>query len=423
MSGAGDGRAARRGTRRSYSSGARGLPGRVPLGVATMATPRRTPPRRLALLAALALAVLAAPALYLAGRSGDEAATGPGGPAPAGPGEQLLVLAEFGPTVDEIFLVPAGDPSDRTSVARVEHASGWGIHPAPEMAGAIAAYTVLPPDARPERDSPAELWLLDVESGERTRLARDADLLAAPALARDGAAVVYRTSTGDEQSLVRVDLQSRSRRVLHTARTPFGLFPVALTPGGDLLFSEISSDGTVLHAVPLEGGEPRSLFRASAHIARDWRLSPDGTALSYLAPVPLTERIVHRLHVAALAPGAAPAQPAPGGDLASEQYGPVWRPRENAITVGGEAASRAAGAVTLPLTGSGGPTELAAPPAGFDVPLGWSPDGRVLAVRSFGGRNAADPGAESVALVDGSGARRAVPARAQLIFLGWWTYD
>ena len=395
----------------------------MPLGVATMATPRRTPPRRLAFLAALALAVLAAPALYLAGRSGDEPAAGPGGAVPAGPGEQLLVLAEFGPAVDEIFLVPARDPSDRTPVASVEHASGWGIHPAAEMAGALAAYTVLPPDARPERDSPAELWLLDVESGERTRLARDADLLAAPALSRDGAAVVYRTSGGGEQSLVRVDVQSRSRRVLHTARTAFGLFPVALTPGGELLFSEISGEGTVLSAVPLDGGEPRSLFRASAHIARDWRLSPDGTALSYLAPVPLAERVVHRLHVAALAPGAAPVQPDAGGGGAGEQYGPVWRPGGGAVTVGGEAASSATGAVTLLLSGPGGATELAAPPAGFDVPLGWSPDGRILAVRSFDGRNSTDPGAESYALVDGSGARRAVPARSQLLFLGWWTGD
>ena len=387
-----------------------------------MATPRRTPPRRIAFLAGLALAVLAVPVLYLAGRAGDEPATAPQGPAPAEPGEQLLVLAEFGTSVDEIFLAPSGDPSDRTPVASVEHAPGWGIHPATEMAGALAAYTVLPPDARPERDSPAELWLLDVESGERIRLARDADLLAAPALSRDGAAVVYRTSSDGEQSLVRVDVQSRSRRVLHTTRTAFGLFPVALTPGGDLLFSEISGEGTVLHAVSLDGGEPRPLFRASAHIARDWRLSPDGTALSYLAPVPLAERVVNRLHVAALATGAAPAQPDAGGGT-GEQYGPVWRPGGGAVTVGGEAASGATGAVTLLLDGSGGRAELAAPAAGFDVPLGWSPDGRMLAVRSFDGRNSTDPGTESYAVVDGSGARTAVPARSQLLFLGWWTGD
>lgn len=387
-----------------------------------MATPRRTPLRRPALLAVLALVALAAPALYLAGRAGEDPAAEPSGAPPAGARAQHLVLAEFGPTSDEIFVAPAADPSDRTPVARVEHAAGWGIRPAPEMAGGLAAYTVLPPGARPQRDSPAELWLLDVASGERTRLARDADLIAAPALARDGAAVVYRTSSGDEQSLVRVDVASRARRVLHSARTSFGLFPVAVTQGGELLFSELSDAGTALHAVPLEGGEPRSLFHASEHIARDWRLSPEGTAISYLAPLPLAERVVHRLHVAALGPGGAPAQPlAAGGAAASEQYGPVWRPGGGAITVGREAAaSPASGAVTLLLDGAGDPVELAAPEAGFDVPLGWSPDGRMLAVRSFDGRNSTEPGTEQFALVDLSGARRAIPTRSQLLFLGWW---
>ncbi len=387
-----------------------------------MATPRRTPPLRLALLVSLALLALAAPALYLAGRGGDGPASDPSGTGTGGSGEQLLVLAVFGPNVDEILVAPADDPSDRTAVARAEHAPGWGIHPAPEMAGALAAYTVLPPDARPERDSPAELWLLDVASGERARLARDADLLAAPVLARDGTVVVYRTSSGSEQSLVRVDVASRTRRVLYTASTPFGLFPVAVTPAGDLLFSQISGAGTGLHAVSLQGGEPRALLRASPHVARDWRLSPDGSALSYIAPVPLAERVVHRLHVATLAGGEAIRPASSAGVAATEQYGPVWRPGGGAITVGREAAASAAtGALTLTLDGSAGPTELAAPAAGFDVPLGWSPDGRTLAARSFDGRNSADPGMEELTLIDASGARRAVRARSQVVFLGWWT--
>ena len=395
----------------------------MPLGVATMATPRRAPLLRFAVLASLALLALAAPALYLAGRGGDERVPGPPGPVSGGPGEHFLVLAVFGPGVDEILVAPAADPSDRTAVARAEHAPGWGIRPAPEMAGALAAYTVLPPDARPERDSPAELWLLDVASGAQARLARDADLLAAPVLDRDGTAVVYRTSSGSEQSLVRVDLATRTRRVIHTVSTPFGIFPVAVTPRGDLLFSRISRSGTDLHAVSLDGGEPRVLLRASPHVARDWRLSPDGSALSYLAPVQLAERVVHRLHVATLAPDAEATRPdSAAGIAATEQYGPVWRPGGGAVTVGGEAAaSAAAGALTITLDGSAGPTELAAPARGFDVPLGWSPDGRTLAARSFDGRNSVDPGREEFTLIDVSGGRRAVRARTQVLFLGWWT--
>lgn len=391
-----------------------------------MATPLRLPLRRPALLAALSLVAIAAIALYFAGRSGDDDGAAPPASPGTGPAESLLVLAEFSRAADEIFVAPAGDPADRTAIATVDHAPGWGINPAAEMAGSLAAYTVLPAGALPQRDSPAELWLLDVASGERTRLARDADLLAAPVLAPDGTAVVYRSTDGTEQRLVRVDLASRARRVLHTARTDFGVFPVATTPGGDLLFSEISTAGTDLHAVSLHGpgaGGPRHVLHASPYIARDWRLAPDGGTLSYLAPEPLAERVVHRLHVATLETGGASKQSAPlvGEAATSEQYGAVWRPDGAAITIGLEAVAGPAAAVTLPLDDTASPAYLAAPEAGFDVPLGWSPDGRMLAVRSFDGHNSADPGREQLTVIELAGARRAIPSRSQLLFLGWWT--
>ena len=391
-------------------------------------------PRRLrlpALFIALPLLALAVVLLLVLGRGDDEPGARQAGERTPGSGAPLVVLAEFGPGADEVFVAPADDPADRTPVATVEHAPGWGINPAPEMAGSLAVYTVLPPEARPRRDSPAELWLLDVASGERTRLARDADLLAAPALARDGSAVVYRSSAGGAQDLVRIDLESRARRVLHSVRTEFGVFPVAVTPtsldgGGELLFSQISTAGTDLYAVSLEGsagGEARHLLHASAQIARDWRLSPDGATLSYLAPEPVAERVVHRLHVVTLDGSGAREQQPPiaGGPAAAEQYGPVWTPDGAALTVGREAApAPTAAAVSLPLDEVTTPTALAPPEAGFDVPLGWSPDGGTLAARSFDGRNSADPGAERLTLIGVGGERRAISSRSELIFLGWW---
>jgi len=393
-----------------------------------------SPPRRLRLTAAVAvlsLLVLAALVLFVVGRGDDENGDRPADDPRLHSGAPLVVLAEFGQGADEVFVAPADDPDDRTPVATVEHASGWGINPAPEMAGSLAVYTVLPPEVRPQRDSPAELWLLDVASGERTRLARDADLLASPVLARDGSTVVYRSSDAGMQELVRIDIESRARRVLHSVRTEFGVFPVAVAPAsnstvGELLFSQISTGGTDLYAVSLEGaddGEARHLLHASPQIARDWQLSPDGATLSYLAPEPVAERVVHRLHVVTLDGTGAQEQQPPiaGGPAAAEQYGPVWTPDGAALTVGREAApAPTAAAVTLPLDEVRTPTVLAAPAAGFDVPLGWSPDGGTLAARSFDGRNSADPGAEQLTLIGVGGERRPITSRSELIFLGWW---
>ncbi len=394
-----------------------------------MASP---PPRRRLpfILTALSLLVLAALVLLVInGGRDEEHELLMGDPVPESDAP-LVVFAEFGQAADEIFIAPADNPLDRVQIATVEHTHGWGINPALEMTGSLAVYTVLPPDVRPQPDSLAELWLLDVASGKRTRLARDADLLATPTLARDGGTIVYRsTPAAGVQDLVRIDIASRTRRVIHTVYTDFGVFPVAITPDGELLFSQISLTGTNLHAISLEGsvaGKARELLHASSQIARDWRLSPDGTTLSYLAPESVAERIVHRLHVVTLDRLGAREQQPPSTDEAStaEQYGPVWTPDGTALTVGREAsAAQTAAAITLPLNKSSMPTTLAAPEMGFDVPLGWSPDGETLATRTFDGHNSADPGNEQLTLIGSGGVRRIITSRSEVIFLGWWDRD
>ena len=112
-------------------------------------------------------------------------------------GEATLVFAEFGPTEDQVYVAPAANPADRTRVATVPHVGGWGINPAPSMAGSLVVYTVLPPDAQPRSDAPAELWLLDVRTGASVRLASDADLLAQPRFDATGQQVAYRATTSN----------------------------------------------------------------------------------------------------------------------------------------------------------------------------------------------------------------------------------
>ena len=78
-----------------------------------------------------------------------------------------------------------------------------------------------------------------------------------------------------------------------------------------------------------------------------------------------------------------------------------------------------AAAVTLSLDG-GSELTLAGPERGFDAPLGWSPDGRYLAARSFDGSGSYAPGRESMVVISIDGVRLIVTARTELIFLGWW---
>lgn len=367
-----------------------------------------------AVLAAFGVA-LAAGWFLLAGRGGDDA-----------PGATYrLVFAEFGLLTDRVYVAAPDAPEDRTLVASVPHARGWALTPAPAMAGDLTAFTVLPPEAQPRRDSPAELWLLDVRSGALTRLAGDADLLAAPVFDPDGEALLYRRTRADgSQQLVRVEIETRARRPLYEASTQFGVYPVALEADGTALYVELSTRGTELYRVR-EGADPDLVAHASDHVARDWALSPDRTSLAYLAPEVSAERVVHRAQVVSLTSGgeARPASPEAPGAVLSEQFSPAWTPDGRGLTVGVEAFPDInAAAVTLAIGGSGDdgiPDVLAPPEQGFDVPLGWSPGGRYLAVRSFDGRDAAEPGRESLVVIPVDGERVTVAGESDLIFIGW----
>lgn len=371
--------------------------------------------RRIAL-AAVAIALLAA-VLWL------RLDRGPGdAPPEASP---RIVFAEYGATADAIYVADPGALADRERVASAPHAAGWAITPAPLMAGPLAAFSALPPEADPRSGAPAVLWLLDVRDGSLTRLAGDADPLVPPVFGEGGAALLYRrTVAEDAQELVRVDLATRARRPLHRAVTRFGVYPVALD-GGAALYFELSTGGTDLYRVR-EGGRPEHVAHASDHAARDWRLSPDGAALAYLAPEVSAERVVHRARVVGVradGEGRAPPPDAPGAVLAS-QFSPVWTPGGDGLTVGVEAFPDArAAAVTIALGGgdaSGGGAALPAPERGFDAPLGWSPDGRWLATRSFDGRDASEPGRETLVVISpDDGARAAIEADAELIWIGW----
>lgn len=328
-----------------------------------------------------------------------------------------LVFAEFGPTADRVFTAPAADPAQRVAVTTVEHVSEWGLNPALAPAGTKVAYTVLPTTTvRPQADSPAEVWILDISTGAKKRLAGDADLRVPPVFDTAGKYLVYRSSvSGGRQSLVRIEVASGTRRPLFEAETAFGMFPIGFARDGALVYATLSNEGTDFFAVS-EGAAPRKLLHASDQLARDWRLSPEGDAIAYLAPVISAERVSYRLHIARL--GDPAPTPTRLGSDEGEQYGTAWRPSGDAVTVGQQpTATPGASAVTLPLSG-GAPTQLTAPPRGFDHPLGWSGDGKALAVRSFDGTSSAAAGRETMTVIE-AGQRHVVTAPGDIIYFGW----
>ncbi|PKN82869.1 MAG: hypothetical protein CVU47_01400 [Chloroflexi bacterium HGW-Chloroflexi-9] len=378
-------------------------------------TRRRLSSRSLSLVAATAVLGLAITGfLLMRALSGDEAAT-----VATATSEPLLVFAEFGENADRLYLAPPERPQERTLIETIEHAPGWGINPAAGTARSIVAYTVLAPGVVPERDTPAELWVIDLATRERTRIARDADLLVAPTFADDGAVLVYRRSAGSQQELVRVAIQDNTRSVVHAEQTAFGIFPIGYTAGGDLLFARLSTAGTDVFSVR-DGAAATLLFHASDQIARDWRLAPDGSAVSYLAPEARGERIVHRAHVVGV-DGEERGLPDRGSPT-GEQYGPTWTPDGRSLTVGQEAETGdTAPATVLGLAGDD-PVALAPPEQGFDVPVQWSPDGRYLAARTFSGVNSMDAGTESAVIIGTDGNRYPVTAATEVILIGWYVH-
>ena len=179
--------------------------------------------------------------------------------------------------------------------------------------------------------------------------------------------------------------------------------------GGPAYAVAVGAGGSALIAI---GDDDVSVLPFAAVVTREWSLSPGGSQLAY------TEQRGTSLRVMVLdlaGPGLRTAQavePGPAGGSAS----PVWGP-------GGTLHAGHFGGTRVVPTGGGeirsAGVRVAGAVAGFDLPLGWSPDGAYLALRTFDGTGPGNPGAEGVALLGPDGASQVVTGDG-LRILGWW---
>jgi len=385
------------------------------------------------LFAFLALVILAAIAV---GCDGDgEVSPTPtevGTPTATGvPAEGLrLLYKEFGSEVDTVWLASAAEPQRRAKVAEVEHASNVGISASLSPDGKQIAYLALPA-AGGDLALDAQAWLLDTDSGKTELLASDLDGAIKPVWSPDGGSIVVcrngpQAQIGQAVSLLKVDVSDGSETLLMQADDVLGLFPIGYSPdGSSLYFAQILLSGTHFGAVAAAGGSPRLLVQASDESARDWHLSPDGSRVTFLAQQPTDSRIAPRAFVVELVEG---AEPQPLTDFsealeAGDHFNPVWHPDGERITVGRTPADGESAVALVSLAERELEEVTPGPDQGFDVPAGWAPEGDHLAVRSFEGSSAAQPGREHLVIIELGEERRTVGDKGNLEFIGWVAGD
>jgi Tol biopolymer transport system component len=345
-----------------------------------------------------------------------EVATGTPSPTAVADEGLRLVYKEFGSEADVIWTAAADQPRRRTKVAEVEHAPDMGISASLSPTGEHIVYLVLAAaGGAPAMD--AEAWLLEVDSGETRLLASDLDGAIKPVWSPDGSSIVLcrngpQAQIGQAVSLLKVDVSDGEETPLMQADNVLGLFPVGYSPDGDSLY---------FGAVAVAGGSPRLLVHASDESARDWHASPDGARVAFLARQPTDDRIAIRALVAELVEDAEPQPLSDFSDVldSGDHFNPVWHPDGERVAVGRSPSDGSSPAALVSLTGGELEEVTPGPALGFDVPAGWSPEGGYLAVRSFDGSSAAQPGREQLVIIEVGKGRQAVVDTGNPEFIGW----
>jgi len=347
---------------------------------------------------------------------------------------QRLLVSEFGTASDTIVSIdPADVHGDRDVIATIDHAPEYGITAALSPDGEAIAYTALPVDTqKPAPDAPAIAGIVEAD-GDVAVLADDIDLVVPPVWSPDSDAIVVRKNTRCENAGLSCDeypagafelilLGRDGSRTTITSWRSAAAFPVAFSPdGATFYFATLNPAGTDLYRVAPDGSGETLIAHLSDQVARDWRISPDGSALAYSAaesgPTPMivarlldlaTGAISDAISVSALEAGP------PSTGVSRGEFNPAWTP-DGDLTVAALNIDGGAGAVTLSDLGL---TEETRNTDSIDLPLGWSPDGQTLAVRAVDGETPFEAGASHVELVR-NGERERVSDSSDVSIVGW----
>lgn len=346
---------------------------------------------------------------------------------------QRLLVSEYGTHADTIVaLDPADVAGSRQVITTIEHAPEYGIQATLSPAGDAIAYTGLPADTpRPNPASPAVAGIVDVD-GTTTVLADDVDLLIAPVWVQDGSAIVVRKNTTCDAAgldcethpaglfeLVRLGVDG-SRNTITTWQSA-AAFPIGVSQAGVLYFATLNAAGTDLYSIGLDGSNETLIAHLSDQVARDWRLSPDGSSIAYSAAEsgaqPAVVARVCDLATGAISDliGAADLSAGPPSTgVARGEFNPTWQP-DGDLTVA--ALNLDGGASALSLDGAGVTAETVRDDA-IDLPLTWSPDGETLVVRSVEGETPYEAGASRVEVLQ-DGEREPVSDSSDVTIVGW----
>jgi len=328
-------------------------------------------------------------------------------------GERLLI-SEFGEDADTIVAINPDDPAGRVEVATIDHAPGYGIFATLAPAGDAIAYTALPADSRRvSPDAPAQVAIVDAD-GSVSLLADDVDLLIPPVWSPDGESIVVRKNVPEENgagTFELIMLRRDGERSTVTSWSSAAVFPVAFAPDGSrLYFATINEGGTDFYSVAPEGAGETRIAHLSDEIARDWRLSPDGSTLAYaVAESGDVPRVVTM--TLDLATGAA-ARVTLSADRM--ELNPAWN-GDGELSIG--SVKPAGGSDAISVDSAGGVWPLSRAEDAIDLPLAWSPDGDTLAVRTVEGAPA-DVATSYVELMKGD-QRARVSDIPDVLIVGW----
>lgn len=327
---------------------------------------------------------------------------------PAGAGLRLLVR-EFTAKQDKVTLLDPKNPTEKLPLASIDHPVNLGIVASLSPDGKTLAYNAVPLGTA-DRETGANLWQLDLSTGQSKMLASKVQLAAVPTWSPDGGIVVDKRSVSDVEQIIAVRLAGGEPTVLATGEGLSRMVAIGVSPQGTLYYSTSDVKGDDIWSVPVAGGTPAKLLHTSDRRTRNWSLAPDGSHIALLDMDPDASAAELSTVVIDTAAGEKQTlQPGDNGDDTS----PIWSPDGRAITLG-KRDSEHGEAISVDIA-SGEVTHHGVPGIAYDAPVSWSPDGAYLVVQNFGAQT------PTVDIVSADGQRAGLGDNTAVTVIGWLT--